>query len=177
VLAQFPPTGGPETPGSNYQSSPPRGRKVFEIAGHQVIRTAGVRAFEKYIVVRVGTRRDRLRGPRPETFLADSLKHSGYHFFVAREPGPPHSSTTPRIMYLGQAGFHAAPSAPRRSPLRSHPSKADSTRLQSRSPIIGEASPAQGLVPALAGRTLRRTRLSRAPWRQVPSPLHPEGLS
>jgi len=63
---------------------------VLEIAGHQVIRTCGMRAFEKNIVVRVGARLDRLRGTHPETFLANSLQRGGYHFFIAREARPPH---------------------------------------------------------------------------------------
>ena len=62
---------------------------MLEVAGHQVIRTCGMRAFQKNIVVRVGARLNRLRGPHPEAFLANSLQGRGYHFFIAREARPP----------------------------------------------------------------------------------------
>jgi len=78
-----------KAPGRNYQGARPRRGKVLEIAGHQVIRTCGMRAFQKNIVVRVGARLDRLRWPHPEAFLADSLQRCGYHFFIAREARPP----------------------------------------------------------------------------------------
>jgi len=78
-----------KAPGRNYQGVRPRRGKVLEIAGHQVIRTCGMGAFQKNIVVRVGARLDRLRWPHPETFLADSLQRRGYHFFIAREARPP----------------------------------------------------------------------------------------
>jgi hypothetical protein len=38
-----------KAPGRNYQSARPRGGKVLEIAGHQVICTGGMRAFEKIL--------------------------------------------------------------------------------------------------------------------------------
>lgn len=41
-----------KAPGCNYQGSRPRGRKVLELAGYQVISTCGMRAFQKNIVVR-----------------------------------------------------------------------------------------------------------------------------
>ena len=78
-----------KAPGRNYQGARPRRGKVLEIAGHQVIRTCGMRAFQKNVVVRVGARLDRLRGTHPETFLADGLQRGGYHFSVAPEARPP----------------------------------------------------------------------------------------
>ncbi len=54
--------------GRNYQSARLRRGKVLQIAGHQVIRTCRMRAFQKNIVVRVGARLDRLRWPHQKPF-------------------------------------------------------------------------------------------------------------
>ena len=100
-----------KAPRCNYQGAPPRGGKVLEIAGHQVIRTCSMRAFEKNVVVRIGARFDRLRGTHPETFLANSLQRRGYHFFIAREARPPDhlfvlGLNTPADAQLNHASRH-----------------------------------------------------------------------
>jgi len=60
---------------------------MFQVAGDEIVCLSGLRAFQKHIVVWVGTRCDGVWGPYPNGFAADGIKRSCNSLFSAPKPG------------------------------------------------------------------------------------------